>query len=126
MGKTFEKQTKTVEDQGQKQVEALKDSKPKKQTKSIEGIFSEAYESAEIKNELNKVKEYEKKVNRNNMIDYSSMKPFDIRIFKTIRSVGEDIYSSKITINEADQVQADLVQYIVNFNNKTRPKKEGW
>ena len=125
MGKTFEKQTKTVEDQGQKQVEALKDSKPKKQTKSIEGIFSEAYESAEIKNELNKVKEYEKKVNRNNMIDYSSMKPFDIRIFKTIRSVGEDIYSSKITINEADQVQADLVQYIVNFNNKTRPKKEG-
>ena len=126
MGKTFEKQTKTVEDQGQKQVEALKDSKPKKQTKSIEGIFSEAYESAEIKNELNKVKEYEKKVNRNNMIDYSSMKPFDIRIFKTIRSVGEDVYSSKITINEADQVQADLVQYIVNFNNKTRPKKEGW
>ena len=125
MGKTFEKQTKTVEDQGQKQVEALKDSKPKKQTKSIEGIFSEAYESAEIKNELNKVKEYEKKVNRNNMIDYSSMKPFDFRIFKTIRSVGEDIYSSKITINEADQVQADLVQYIVNFNNKTRPKKEG-
>ena len=125
MGKTFEKQTKTVEDQGQKQVEALKDSKPKKQTKSIEGIFSEAYESAEIKNELNKVKEYEKKGNRNNMIDYSSMKPFDIRIFKTIRSVGEDIYSSKITINEADQVQADLVQYIVNFNNKTRPKKEG-
>ena len=126
MGKPFEKQTKTVEDQGQKQVETLKDSKPKKQTKSIEGIFPEAYESAEIKNELNKVKEYEKKVNRNNMIDYSSMKPFDFRIFKTIRSVGEDIYSSKITINEADQVQADLVQYIVNFNNKTRPKKEGW
>ena len=58
------------------------------------------------------------------MIYYSSKKPFDFRIFKTIRSFGEDIYSSKITINEADQVQADLVQYIVNFNNKTRSKKK--
>ena len=58
------------------------------------------------------------------MIYYSSKKPFDFRIFKTIRPFGEDIYSSKITINEADQVQADLVQYIVNFNNKTRSKKK--
>ena len=32
------------------------------------------------------------------------------------------MYSSKITINEADQEQSDLVEYILNFNNKTRPK----
>ena len=30
----------------------------------------------------------------------------------------------KITINEADYEQADLVEYIVNFNNKTRPKNK--
>ena len=30
----------------------------------------------------------------------------------------------KITINEADHEQADLVEYIVNFNNKTRPKNK--
>ena len=35
--KTFEKQIKTIEDQGQKQVEALKDLKPKEQTKAING-----------------------------------------------------------------------------------------
>ena len=35
--------------------------KPKEQTKSIEGIFPEGYESVEIKNKLNKIKEYEKK-----------------------------------------------------------------
>ena len=35
--------------------------KPKEQTKSIEGIFPEGYESVEIKNELNEIKEYEKK-----------------------------------------------------------------
>ena len=35
MGKAFEKQTKTIEDHGQKQVEALKDLKPEEQTKEI-------------------------------------------------------------------------------------------
>ena len=32
LGKAFEKQIKTIEDQGQKQVDALKDLKPKEQT----------------------------------------------------------------------------------------------
>ena len=45
------------------------------------------------------------------MIYYSSKEPFDFRIFKTIRSFGDDIYSSRITINEADQEQTDLVEY---------------
>ena len=57
------------------------------------------------------------------MIYYSSKEPFDFNAFKTIRSFGENIYSSKITINEADQEQADLLEYILNFNNKARPKK---
>ena len=58
------------------------------------------------------------------MIYYSSKEPFDFRIFKTIRSFGDDIYSNKITINEGDQEQSDLVEYILNFNNKTRPKNK--
>ena len=122
LGKAFEKQIKTIEDKGQKQIDALESLKPKEQTKSIEEIFLEGYDSVEIKNELNKIKEYEKKVNRDNMIYYSSKEPFDFRMFKAIRSFGNDIYSSKITINEADQEQSDLVEYILNFNNKSRPK----
>ena len=35
MGKAFEKQIKTIEDQGQKQVKTLKSLKPKEQTKAI-------------------------------------------------------------------------------------------
>ena len=124
LGKAFEKQIKTIEDKGQKQIDALECLKPKEQTKSIEEIFPEGYDSVEIKNELNKIKEYEKKVNRDNIIYYSRKEPFDFRMFKTIRSFGDDIYSSKITINEADQEQSDLVEYILNFNNKTRPKNK--
>ena len=79
-----------------------------------------------LKLKMNKIKfkNTKKKVNRNNVIYYSSKEPFDFRMFKTIRSYGDDIYSSKITINEADQYQSDLVEYILNFNNKTRPKNE--
>ena len=58
------------------------------------------------------------------MIYYLSKKPFDFRMFKIIRSFGDDIYSSKITINEADQEQSDLIDYIIDFNNKTRPKNK--
>ena len=83
--------------------------KPKEQTKSTKEIFPEGYNSVEIKNELNEIKGYEKK-------------PFDFRIFKTIRSFGDDIYNSKITINEADQEQSDLIEYIMSFNNKKRLK----
>ena len=36
LGKAFEKQVKTIEDQGQKQVDALESLKPKEQTKPIE------------------------------------------------------------------------------------------
>ena len=56
------------------------------------------------------------------MIYYSSQEPFDFRMFKTIRSFADDTYSSKITIKKADQEQSDLVEYILNSNNKTRPK----
>ena len=35
MGKAFEKQIKTIKNQGKKQVDALKDLKPKEQTKAI-------------------------------------------------------------------------------------------
>ena len=52
MGKAFEKQIKTIEDQGQKQVEALKDLKPKEQTKAIEGKSNNQSMAANIFNDL--------------------------------------------------------------------------
>ena len=64
-----------------------------------------------------------KKVDRNN-IYYSSKEPYDFNAFKTIGSFGENIYSGKITKNEADQEQADLLEYILNFNSKARPKSK--
>ena len=56
------------------------------------------------------------------MIYYSSKEPFNFITLKKIRSLGENIYSSKITMDEADEEQSDLIEYILNFNNKARPK----
>ena len=67
---TFEKKIETIEDQGGKQVKALEDLKLKEQKKSMEGIFPEGHESVEIKSKINKIKEYGKKINRDNMIYY--------------------------------------------------------
>ena len=58
------------------------------------------------------------------MIYYSSKEAFDFRMFKTIRSFGDDIYSGKITKNEADQEQSDLVEYVLNLDQKPRPKNK--
>ena len=49
MRKTLEKQIKTVENQGKKQFDALKDLKPKEQRKPMDEMFPEGYESLEIK-----------------------------------------------------------------------------
>ena len=58
------------------------------------------------------------------MIYYSSKEAFDFRMFKTIRSFGDHIYSGKITKNEADQEQSDLVEYVLNLDQKARPKNK--
>ena len=52
LGKAFEKQIKTIEDQGKKQVDALENLKPKEQTKPIEGKSNNNSKAAIIFSDL--------------------------------------------------------------------------
>ena len=52
MGKALEKQIKTIEDQGEKQIDALKDLKPKEQTKQTEDKSNNEPKSKTIFNDL--------------------------------------------------------------------------
>ena len=36
----------------------------------------------------------------------------------------ESIYNHKVKIHEANQEQADLLKYILSFNNKTKPMSD--
>ena len=67
LGKAFEKQIKTIEEQGKKQVEALEVLKPITQKLTIKDAIPENTLREEAKNELNKIKEIEKTIDRENL-----------------------------------------------------------
>ena len=68
MGKPFEKQIKITDDQGKKQVDALEPLKPNTQELAIKNMIPEDILNDEAKNELNKIKEIEKTVDREKLI----------------------------------------------------------
>ena len=75
MGKAFEKQVKIIEDQGQKQVDALKDLKPKEQTKEIT-YKSDDDDNTPISKEIyNKIlgERMDKTLKMNREINYSNL-----------------------------------------------------
>ena len=64
LGKAFEKQRKTIEDKGIKQIEALKalKSEIKEDIKSTEGVFPKDMRTNEVKNEIYEIKQLEQKI----------------------------------------------------------------
>ena len=73
MGKAFEKQRKTIEDQGKKQVDTLENLKPKEETKPIEDKSNNQSKAAIIFNELfNKRKDLTKELY--DKVDYNNLK----------------------------------------------------
>ena len=72
-GKAFEKQIKTIEEQGEKQIDALKDLKPKEQTKSIEDKSNNQPKATIISNEpINESKKLMTKLY--DSVDYNNLK----------------------------------------------------
>ena len=70
LGKSFEKQIKTIEDQVIKKVEALKalKSDENQDLESTEGIFPKKMKNNEIKNERDDIKKLEEKVKLEDLI----------------------------------------------------------
>ena len=119
MGKAFEKQTKTVEDQGEKQKKAIQDNK--KQL-TIKNIIPENILNDEAKKEIGKISEIEKNVDREMLVYKSSEYTYSFQNFQTIRTFCRDIYSGEITLKEAEEDQTSLLAELINFKNKTKPR----
>ena len=49
---------------------------------------------------------------------------YNFQQFQTIRSFGDNIYTGKINLDEAEMDQSNLVENMAEFNNKIRPKKK--
>ena len=74
----------------------------------------------EAKDELNKLNEIGKTVDRENLT-YTASEYIQIRFknFKTMKSFGRDIYNGEITLKDADEVQKNVLVETINFKNKT-------
>ena len=126
LGKAFNKQIKTIEDQGKKQVDALNtlksDNNKKLEIKNKDIVPKSAFASDKAKEELNKILKIEKNVDREKLVHDPGKYTYDFRTFNTVRAFGEEIYEGKITLKESDEDQSDLADQISEFIKETKPK----
>ena len=126
LSKAFGEQIKTIEDQGIKQDEAFKAWKQEEnqELESIEGNFPKKMRSIEIKNEIDKIKKWEEKIKRKDFIYRANKCKHNFQQYWTIKSFDESIYIGKINIDEAEIDQSNLLENMVEFNKKSRPRKK--
>ena len=116
IGKAIEKQRKTIEDQGEKQVVALESLKASDiKLPPIKDFIPMENLNPEIINEIKKIEEIEEKVDRNKMVYKGTNKTYDFRNFKTIRTFGNEIRNNVISLDTANMEQANLLRYINDF-----------
>ena len=80
----------------------------------------------EIKNEIDEIKKWKDKIKRKDLKYETKICIYDFQQFETIKSFGDSIYTGKINIDESEMDQSNLLENMVEFNNKSRLKeKEG-
>ena len=79
-----------------------------------------------IKNKIDEIRKWEEKIEPKSLKYKTNKCLCDFQQFETIRSFGDSIYTGKINIDEPEMDQSNLLENIVKFNNKFKPKtKEG-
>ena len=87
----------------------------------IDGSGSGKNLSLEIINEIKRIKELEKQVDRTRMVYKGTNKTYDFRNYQTIRVFGNEIRNNVISLETANIEQANLLSYINDFM-KTKPR----
>ena len=100
-------------------LESLKDS-DKKLTQIKDFIPIENL-NPEIINEIKRIKELEKKVDRNRMVYEGTNITYDFRKFKTIHAFGNEIRNNVIDMDTANEKQNELLEYIDRLRSGTKP-----
>ena len=133
LGKAFEKQIKTIEDQGKKQVDALENLEPKEQTKPTEDkcnnqpkfatIFNELiYKRKKIMSEL-----YDSVVDYNNLKFEYVNKNKDVSFYEYMDSKKLfNVIRNKIKISEVKNKQNEFLNKLSNIKigkKKSRTKR---
>ena len=124
LGKAFEKQIKTTEDEGKKQVDVLNTLKSNSQLTTEDVIPKNTLNNDETKKGFDKIKEIEKNVDREKLVYKTSEYTYSFNYLQTIKTFGRDIYEGKVTIEKADEYQTNLLVEIMNFRENTKPRSQ--
>ena len=82
-------------------------------------IPKKALNNDEAEKELDKIKEIEKNVDREKLIYKTNEYTYSFKNFQTIKTFGREIYDGKITIEEADKYETNLLVKIMSFRENT-------
>ena len=61
-------------------------------------------------------------VNRENLIYEARKYVQNLQQFETIRSFSKNVFADKITLNDADKDQGDLLVEVIDFSKDTKPR----
>ena len=95
---------KKIENQGRKQVETLKVSRPNAQQLVMKDVVPKDQLNEKAKNEIKKIKEIEKKLNREDLVFETKKYAYHFKQFKIIRLFAKTTFNGKITSNNASKV----------------------
>ena len=127
LGKAFEKQTKTTQDQGKKQLDALVDLKPKG-TKPRETRPNEIGDY--LLNGLAKIRESSKPLDFNNLIYHfksPNISPISFSKFKGPMHIFKSIHNGNTTLEDIEKEQIELKRDLGNIKQgypKNRSKEQ--
>ena len=134
MGKFFEKQTKTIKDQGEKQVKAIQDNEkqPANINEDYKNTLMVSKEREIFKNINNERLDKLNKLNKE--VDYDNLKfvversgaESDITALKGPLALLNDIRTGEMKLEETKNLQKDYDAYLrkIRKGNKTQNKKE--
>ena len=105
-----------IKDQGEKQVEALNTFKYNNKKLTIEDVIPKsALNNDEAKQELDKIKEIEKTIDRERLVYRASEYTYKFRNLRTVKTFCRDIYEGKIILEEGNLDQDNLLRDIRNL-----------
>ena len=92
----------------------------------MEEDFLKNMKNIEIKNEIDEIKKCEEKILkiRKYLIYKANKYKYDFQQYETIKSFGESIYTGKINIDEAEIDQINLLENMIESNEKSSSRKK--
>ena len=67
-----------------------------------------------------------RKVKQKDLVNKANKYKYDFQQYETLKSFFESIYTGKTSIDEAEMDQSNLLKYLVEFSEQTKPRtREG-